>query len=83
MTSGAVGGADVALSSLVMAFLALQGLLVAVAILMVLYLMARTSRNMIVRPHSVTFDVIVLFLLYTAFQGAASTLLTRLFPGGV
>ena len=69
-------------AALIMAFLALQGILVAVAVLMVLYLVARTSRNMIVRPRSVTFDVIVLFLLYSSAQGAASALLTRLFPGG-
>ena len=69
-------------AALTMAFLVQQGILVAVAVLMVLYLVARTSRNMIVRPRSVTFDVIVLFLLYTSAQGAASALLTRLFPGG-
>ena len=79
-------GLDPELSSqaaLIMAFVAQQGLLAAVALLMALYLAARNSRNMIVRPRSVTFDVIVLFLLYTAAQGAASALLTRLFPGGL
>jgi cytochrome c oxidase subunit I+III len=50
---------------------------------MALYLALRTGRDMIVRPRSVTFDVIALFLLYTAAQGAASALLTRLFPGGL
>lgn len=50
---------------------------------MVLYLAARTGRNMIVRPRSVTFDVVVLFVLYAAARGAATALLTRLFPGGI
>jgi cytochrome c oxidase subunit I+III len=68
--------------ALIMAFLAQQGMLVAVSGLMVLYLAMRTSRNLIVRPRSVTFDVISLFLLYTAAQGTASALLTRLVPGG-
>ena len=66
-----------------MAFLAQQGIVVAVAVLMVLYLALRTSRDMIVRPRSVTFDVIALFLLYVCAQGAASATLTRLFPGGL
>jgi len=29
-----------------------------------------------------TFDLIALFVVYTAGQGLTSTLLTRLFPGG-
>jgi Heme/copper-type cytochrome/quinol oxidases, subunit 1 len=68
--------------ALVMAFLAQQGLLAAVALLMVLYLAARTSRNLIVRPRSVTLDVVSLFLLYAAAQGAVTALITRLVPGG-
>lgn len=69
--------------ALIMAFLSLEGFLVGVAVLMGAYLALRTSRNMIERPRSVTFDVTMLFLVYTAAQGAASTLLTRLFPGGL
>jgi cytochrome c oxidase subunit I+III len=68
--------------AIVMALLALQGMLVAVSVLMALYLALRTSRNMIVRPRSVTFDVISLFLVYACVQGAATALLTRLFPWG-
>ncbi len=68
--------------ALVMTLLALQGILTAISALMVLYLAARNGRNMLVRPRSVTFDVVVLFLLYTAAQGAACALLTRLFPWG-
>jgi len=70
-------------AALIMALLAQQGMLVAVAGLMALYLALRNSRNMIVRPRSVTFDVIALFLLYVCVQGAASAALTRLFPGGL
>jgi cytochrome c oxidase subunit I+III len=69
-------------AALIMAFLAQQGMLAAVAVLMAIYLAMRTSRDLIVRPRSVTFDVISLFLLYTAAQGAASALITRLVPGG-
>jgi cytochrome c oxidase subunit I+III len=70
-------------AALVMAFVAQQGLLTAVAALMALYLALRTARDIVVRPRSATFDAIALFLLYTAVQGAASALLTRLFPGGL
>jgi cytochrome c oxidase subunit I+III len=69
--------------ALIMAFLCLQGLLVAVAVLMAIYLAMRTSRNMIVRPRNVTFDMVWLFLLYTCAQGAVTAALTRLFPGGL
>ncbi len=69
-------------AALIMAFLAQQGALAAVSVLMVIYLAMRTSRDLIVRPRSVTFDVISLFLIYAAAQGAASALLTRLVPGG-
>lgn len=64
------------------ALLALQGLLVAIAALMALYLAARTSRGLVTKPANTTFDVVVLFTLYTASQGAATGLLLRLFPGG-
>src|SRR5690606_40842363 len=48
--------------ALIMAFLSLEGFLVGVAVLMGAYLALRTSRNMIERPRSVTFDVTMLFL---------------------
>ena len=35
------------------------------------------------RKRNVTFDVISLFLLYTAAQGAATSLLLRLFPASL
>ena len=62
------------------AMLSLQIQLVAIAVIMVLYLAARTARGLVTRPRNVTFDVIALFLLYSAAQGAAIALLIRLFP---
>jgi cytochrome c oxidase subunit I+III len=69
--------------ALTMGFLALQGLLVAIAVLMAGYLALRTSRAMVTRPRNNTFDLIVLFTLYTVGQGAVAALLTRLWPGPV
>lgn len=62
------------------AMLALQGQLVAVILLMAIYLAARTARGLVTRPANTTFDVVALFTLYTAAQGAATALLIRLFP---
>lgn len=64
-------------------FLALQGLLVAIVAIMALYLAGRTSRNLVTRPRNTTFDVVSLFLLYTAGQGAVTALILRLFPAGI
>ena len=69
-------------AALIMAFICQQGMLVAVSMVMALYLGARNARAMITRPRNVTFDVVVLFMLYTAAQGSVTALLTRLFPGG-
>lgn len=63
------------------AFLVLEGLLIAISTIMAVYLAARTSRGLVTKPTNTTFDVVTLFLLYTAFQGAATALLLRLFPG--
>ena len=65
------------------AMLALQAQLVAVVLLMAGYIAARTSRGLVTRPRNTTFDVTCLFLLYTSAQGAATTLVLRLFPAGV
>jgi len=62
------------------AMLALEALLVAIALLMGGYLGARTARGLVTRPRNTTFDVISLFVLYAAAQGAATALLLRLFP---
>ena len=67
--------------ALVHAFLAQQGMLVGIALLMAVYLAARNSRGLVTRPRNTTFDVITLFLLYCAAQGGTSAMLTRLFPG--
>ncbi|MBA3576805.1 MAG: cbb3-type cytochrome c oxidase subunit I [Sphingomonas sp.] len=69
--------------ALIMAFLALQGMLIAIVLLMIFYLALRTARGLVTRPRNVTFDVIFLFILYTSGQGAISALLTHLFPGGI
>ncbi|HEX6217996.1 MAG TPA: cbb3-type cytochrome c oxidase subunit I [Sphingomicrobium sp.] len=69
--------------ALIAAFLAQQGLLTAIALLMAFYLFLRAARAMIPGPRNVTFDVIMLFLLYTAGQGAVAATLTRLFPYGI
>jgi cytochrome c oxidase subunit I+III len=60
--------------------LALQGLLVAVVALMGVFLAARTSRGLVTRPTNTTFDLISLFLLYSAAQGAATAMLLRFVP---
>ncbi len=67
--------------ALIYAFLAQQGMLVAIVLLMACFLAARNSRGLVTRPRNTTFDVITLFLLYTAAQGSTSAVLTRLFPG--
>jgi cytochrome c oxidase subunit I+III len=67
-------------AALIMAFLSQQGLLVAICVLMALYLAVRNARAMITRPRNITFDVVFLFMLYTAGQGAVTAVLTRLFP---
>ena len=67
----------------VYAFLSMQGLLTAIAALMAAFLSARNSRGLIVRPRNNSYDLIVLFIAYTAAQGAISALLARLFPGAL
>jgi len=63
------------------AFLSLQGMLVAIVGLMAVFLALRTSRGLLTRPRSNTFDLIVMFLLYTAAQGSAVSLILRFGPG--
>ena len=53
----------------------------AIVLLMAIFLsLARNSRGLITRPRNTTFDVIVLFVVYTAGQGLIAATLTRLFP---
>ena len=63
-------------------FLALEAFLVSIGLLMAGYLAARTSRNLVSRPANTTFDVVCLFLGYTAAQGAATAILLRFVPLG-
>ena len=69
-------------AALIAAFLAQQGMLIAITLLMVVHLALRTSRAIVTRPRNTTFDVIVMFLVYTAAQGVVTACLIRLFPGG-
>ncbi len=69
-------------AALTFAFLSQQGLLVAITAIMALYLALRNARAMITRPRNTTFDVVFLFMLYTAGQGSVTAVLTRLAPAG-
>jgi cytochrome c oxidase subunit I+III len=68
-------------AALVMTFLSQQALLVAICAIMALFLAMRNARGLVTRPRNATFDVVCLFMLYTAGQGAVTAALTRLFPG--
>lgn len=66
--------------AVISAFLAQQGALIAVCVLMAAYLSARNARGLLVRPRCNTMDLVVLFLAYSSAQGGIAALLTRLFP---
>ena len=70
-------------AALVSAFLALGGMLTAIVVLKVLYMAARTSRGLVTRPRNNSFDLTVIFLVYTAAQLALTALLVRLVPGAL
>ncbi len=63
------------------AFLALQFMLTAIAVLMALYLAARNARGLVTAPRNNSMDLVALFTIYTAAQGTAAALLTRLVTG--
>ena len=67
--------------AVVHAFLAQQGLLCAIALLMAAFLAARTARGLVTRPRNNTLDLITLFVIYAAAQGAGAAVITRLVPG--
>ena len=69
--------------AMVYAFVSLQALVTAVAVLMTAYLAARNSRGLVTRPRNNTFDLTTIFLVYAAAQGTIGTLLARLFPGAL
>ena len=62
----------------VYALLSLGAVLAGIALLMAVYLAARNSRGMIVRPRNNSLDLCVLWLVYAAGQGAITALVTRL-----
>jgi cytochrome c oxidase subunit I+III len=63
-------------------FLAWQGLFAAVVALMGVYAALRWLAGHVKPDRPSTFDLIALFIAYSAGQGALSALLVRLFPGG-
>jgi cytochrome c oxidase subunit I+III len=66
----------------VYAFLGWQAFFVGVAALMGLYAVLRWLAGQVEAARPSTFELIGLFLGFTAGQGVFAVLLTRLFPGG-
>ncbi len=66
----------------VAALVAWQGLFVAVGLLMSLYVVLRLAFGYVQASQPAAFEVIGLFLAFSAGQGAFAALLPRLFPGG-
>ncbi len=69
--------------AIVYMFIALQGLLAAIVVLMTCYMAARNSRGLICRPADNSYDLVYLFAIYTAAQGSIAAMLARLFPMGL
>jgi cytochrome c oxidase subunit I+III len=77
-------GADptaTAQAAMVYAFIAWDGFFAFVSVLMGLFVALRWAAGLVSVQRPSTFDLIALFFVYTAIQGTASSLLTRLFPG--
>ncbi|MDI6625857.1 MAG: cytochrome ubiquinol oxidase subunit I, partial [Brevundimonas sp.] len=66
----------------VYALLAWQGWFAAIVAIMGLYIVLRWLAGHMQADRPTTGDIIALFIVYAAGQGAFATLLTRLFPGG-
>jgi len=66
----------------VYALLAWQGWFVAIVAVMGLYILLRWLAGHMQPDRPTSGDIIALFIVYAAGQGAIATLLTRLFPGG-
>jgi cytochrome c oxidase subunit I+III len=66
----------------VYAFLSWQGFFAAVVALMGLYAVLRWLAGHVRADRPSTYDLIAVFIVFSAGQGAFVTLLTRLFPGG-
>ena len=60
------------------ALLALQACAAAIAMLMALYCAARGVRGLVAQPRNNSIDLTMLFLIYTAAQGATGGLISRL-----
>jgi len=65
----------------VFVLIAFQGFTVAIAAIMAVYLGYRSGKGLLTTPTNVTPDIVVRFIGYTALQGLAIVLLTRLYPG--
>ena len=65
----------------VYALLAWQGTFVGIGLLMGPFVLLRWLRGHVAPRRPATFEVVALFLAFTALQGGATTLLIRLFPG--
>jgi cytochrome c oxidase subunit I+III len=63
----------------VFALLSLEIVLAAIGLLMAIYISARNSRGMIVRPRNNSLDLCVMWICYAAGQGALTALITRAF----
>jgi len=63
------------------AFLVNQLMLAVIAALMAAFLAGRTARKLVTRPRNNTVDLVTLFVIYTAVQGTAATLIVRLVTG--
>jgi cytochrome c oxidase subunit I+III len=64
-------------AAIVWAFLGEQALLTFICALMALYMAARAARGLITAPRNNSFDLVVMFTVYTAIQGLATALVTR------
>lgn len=65
----------------VFVLIAFQGFTVAIAAIMAVYLGYRSGKGLLTTPTNVTLDIVTRFIGYTALQGLAIVLLTRLYPG--
>jgi cytochrome c oxidase subunit I+III len=69
-----------AYGALVFAFLCWQGVFVAVVAMMALYILARLAAGLLVRERPMSLESVILFMSYSAAQGAIALLFTRGFP---
>ncbi|RZJ00703.1 MAG: cytochrome ubiquinol oxidase subunit I [Brevundimonas sp.] len=67
--------------AMIYAFIAWDGFFAFVSVLMGLFVALRFATGLITPERPSTFDLVSLFLAYSAAQGTATTLLTRFFPG--